>query len=75
VDPFYTSAARHFNHMFERYGYPIIVFNLVKQKEHVPRESLLLHEFTQLVEYLNATLDENQSIQYIAWDMARASKS
>jgi hypothetical protein len=61
--------------MFERYGYPIIVFNLIKQKEHVPRESLLLHEFTQLVQYLNETLNEEHSIDYVAWDMARASKS
>lgn len=30
VDPFYSAAALHFDNLFERYGSPIFVLNLVK---------------------------------------------
>ena len=30
VDPFYTAAALHFDDLFERYGSPIYVLNLIK---------------------------------------------
>lgn len=30
VDPFYCAAALHFDNLFERYGAPIFVLNLVK---------------------------------------------
>lgn len=30
VDPFYGAAALHFDNLFERYGAPIFVLNLVK---------------------------------------------
>ncbi len=30
VDPFYGAAALHFDNLFERYGSPIFVLNLVK---------------------------------------------
>ncbi len=30
IDPFYGAAALHFNNLFERYGSPIFVLNLVK---------------------------------------------
>lgn len=75
MDPFYTSTARHFNNMMVRYGCPIIVLNLVKAKEKTKRESILLHEFTRAINYLNQTLPSDKKIKYIAWDMARASKS
>ena len=34
-----------------------------------------MDEFTQAVQYLNQTLPMDKKIIYIAWDMARASKS
>lgn len=34
VDPFYSAAALHFDDLFERYGAPIYVLNLVKVKIH-----------------------------------------
>jgi len=34
VDPFYSAAALHFNDLFERYGAPIYVLNLVKVKRY-----------------------------------------
>jgi len=30
MDPFYSAAALHFDDLFERYGSPIYVLNLVK---------------------------------------------
>ncbi len=32
VDPFYGAAALHFDNLFERYGAPIFVLNLVKAR-------------------------------------------
>jgi phosphatidylinositol 3,5-bisphosphate 5-phosphatase len=74
VDPFFSAAALHFDNMFERYGTPIIVLNLVKSRERQPRESLLLKEFTQAISYLNQFLPKDKEIRHIAWDMSRASK-
>ncbi|KAJ8324337.1 hypothetical protein BDV3_005195 [Batrachochytrium dendrobatidis] len=75
IDPFHAAAAKHFNDMFHRYGTPIIVLNLVKTKEKVKRESILLDRFTEAISYLNIFLPSDKEILYIAWDMARASKS
>lgn len=75
VDPFYSAAALHFNNLFERYGAPIYVLNLIKSRERVPRESKLLVEFTNAIHYLNQFLPEDKKIIYRAWDMSRASKS
>ncbi|KAI8147495.1 SacI homology domain-containing protein [Fennellomyces sp. T-0311] len=75
VDPFYTAAALHFENLFARYGAPIVVLNLIKQKESHKRESILGSEFEQAISYLNQFLPEDKKIKYIAWDMSRASKS
>ncbi|KAJ3191528.1 phosphatidylinositol-3,5-bisphosphate 5-phosphatase [Irineochytrium annulatum] len=75
IDPFYSAAALHFDDMFRRYGAPIIVLNLIKSKEKTPRESILLDEFSQMIQYLNQFLRPDMQIKYIPWDMARASKS
>ena len=34
IDPFFSAAALHFDHMFMRYGTPVIVLNLVKVCQH-----------------------------------------
>jgi phosphatidylinositol 3,5-bisphosphate 5-phosphatase len=75
VDPFYGAAALHFDNLFERYGAPVYVLNLVKARERTPRESKLLHEFTNAINYLNQFLPSNKKIIHKAWDMSRASKS
>ncbi|KAL8836191.1 MAG: hypothetical protein Q9205_004696 [Flavoplaca limonia] len=75
VDPFFSAAALHFDNLFERYGAPIYVLNLVKSRERIPRESILLHEYTNAITYLNQSLPEGKKILYKAWDMSRASKS
>ncbi|KAF7523878.1 hypothetical protein G7054_g11618 [Neopestalotiopsis clavispora] len=75
VDPFYTAAALHFDNLFERYGSPIYVLNLVKARERTPRESKLLHEYTNCINYLNQFLPEEHKIIQKHWDMSRAAKS
>ncbi|KAH8594459.1 polyphosphoinositide phosphatase [Bisporella sp. PMI_857] len=75
VDPFYSAAALHFDNLFERYGAPIYVLNLVKSKERTPRESKLLLEFTKAINYLNQFLPDDKKIIHKAWDMSRASKA
>ncbi len=75
VDPFYGAAALHFDNLFERYGGPVYVLNLVKSRERTPRESKLLHEFTNAINYLNQFLPADKKIIHKAWDMSRASKS
>ncbi|KAG0044295.1 phosphatidylinositol-3,5-bisphosphate 5-phosphatase [Gryganskiella cystojenkinii] len=75
VDPYFSAAALHFDDMFKRYGAPCIVLNLIKAKEKTPRESLLLKEFEDCIDYLNQFLPEDKKIWHIKWDMSRASKS
>src|SRR6187402_2768953 len=72
VDPFYSAAALHFDNLFERYGAPVYVLNLVKAKERTPRESKLLLEYTKAIDYLNQFLPEGKKIFHKAWDMSRA---
>ncbi|CAM1511088.1 Fc.00g086010.m01.CDS01 [Cosmosporella sp. VM-42] len=74
VDPFYGAAALHFDNLFERYGGPIYVVNLIKAKERQPRESKLLEEYTNAIDYLNQFLPAGKRIVHKAWDMSRASK-
>ncbi|KAG6837048.1 hypothetical protein H0H93_015619 [Arthromyces matolae] len=73
IDPFYSAASRHFNDLFKRYGTPITILNLIKRREPVPRESKLLHEYTECVRYLNQFLPPDKMV-YRAWDMSRAYK-
>lgn len=74
MDPFYTAASLHFNNLFQRYGTPITILNLIKKREPQPRESKLLYEYTQCVEYLNQFLPHGKKMIYRAWDMSRAHK-
>jgi phosphatidylinositol 3,5-bisphosphate 5-phosphatase len=74
VDPFFTAAARHFDNLMARYGAPIIILNLIKKREPVPRESKLLDEYTECVDYLNQFLPKEQKMVYRPWDMSRAYK-
>lgn len=75
VDPFYSAAALHFDNLFERYGSPIYVLNLVKAKERTPRESKLLEEYRKAITYLNQFLPEKHKIIQRHWDMSRAAKA
>ncbi|CAK5279425.1 unnamed protein product [Mycena citricolor] len=74
VDPFFTAAARHFDNLLKRYGGPLMILNLIKKREPVPRESKLLDEYTHCVNYLNQFLPKEKRMHYRAWDMSRAYK-
>lgn len=74
MDPYFKAAARHFDSLLEKYGGPIIVVNLVKSKEPVPRESKLLTGYTECIRYLNQFLPATKQIISIPFDMSRATK-
>ena len=74
-DPFYQPGALHFDNLFERYGCPVYVLNLIKARERTPRESKLLVEFEKGIDYLNQSLPKDKHILYKAFDMSRASKT
>lgn len=61
IDPFYEAAAKHFDRMLSRYGYPIRVLNLVKTREKRARESILSNEFEACIRYLNQFLPQKRS--------------
>lgn len=69
------SSGNHFNNLFERYGTPIIILNLVKKREKKKQESLLSEEYMTSVRYLNQFLPPEHHIQYTSFDMARKNKS
>ncbi|KAG7892079.1 hypothetical protein KL905_003589 [Ogataea polymorpha] len=74
-DPFYSASALHFDNLFKRYGAPVQILNLIKQREKTARETKLLRAFEDCIEYLNQFLPEKKKIDYTAWDMSRASKN
>lgn len=75
VDPFFSPAALHFDKLFQRYGGGVIqILNLIKTKEKRPRETKLLKEFEQCVNYLNKQLPQGKKMDYVSWDMSKASK-
>ncbi|XP_049833832.1 polyphosphoinositide phosphatase isoform X1 [Schistocerca gregaria] len=73
-DPFAETAGEHFNQLFQRYGAPIIILNLVKKREKKKHESMLSEEFSTAIAYLNQFLPPDHQIQYISFDMARIFK-
>lgn len=65
----------HFDNLFQRYGGGTIqILNLIKTKEKTPRETKLLWEFEQCIDYLNEFLPTLKKLDYTSWDMSRASK-
>ncbi|KAF0744793.1 hypothetical protein AaE_008470, partial [Aphanomyces astaci] len=74
IDPSYTATQMHFADLFERYGSPVLVLNLVKQQEKTAREKLLGQEFKDAIEYLNTFLPPEHRIRYVALDYSRLSK-
>lgn len=73
-DPFYQSSAIHFNNLFQRYGLPIVILNLIKTKEKQPRELKLNQHFLDCVKYLNQFLPQENRLRYYSFDMSKHSK-
>ncbi|XP_028761182.1 phosphoinositide phosphatase SAC1-like [Neltuma alba] len=74
-DPTYEATKLHFEDLAERYGNPIIVFNLIKTVEKRPREMILRREFANAVGYLNQILPKENELRYIHWDFHKFSKT
>ncbi|XP_078069659.1 polyphosphoinositide phosphatase [Mustelus asterias] len=75
ADPFAHVAALHFDQMFQRFGTPIIILNLVKKREKRKHERILSEALLSAITYLNQFLPPEYAIHYIAWDMAKYTKS
>ncbi|XP_050993954.1 polyphosphoinositide phosphatase isoform X1 [Labeo rohita] len=75
ADPYAHIAALHFDQMLQRFGSPIIILNLVKKREKRKHEKILSEEFYPAITNLNQFLPPEHGIEYIAWDMARYTKS
>uniref|UniRef100_A0A3B4A220 SAC domain-containing protein n=1 Tax=Periophthalmus magnuspinnatus TaxID=409849 RepID=A0A3B4A220_9GOBI len=75
ADPYAHVAALHFDQMLQRFGSPIIILNLVKKREKRKHEKILSEELYPAVINLNQFLPPEHCIEYIAWDMARYTKS
>ncbi|XP_056150292.1 polyphosphoinositide phosphatase isoform X1 [Lampris incognitus] len=75
ADPYAHVAALHFDQMLQRFGSPIIILNLVKKREKRKHEKILSEELYPAVNNLNQFLPPDHCIDYIAWDMARYTKS
>ncbi|XP_077409573.1 polyphosphoinositide phosphatase isoform X2 [Vanacampus margaritifer] len=75
ADPYAHIAGLHFDQMLQRFGSPIIIFNLVKKREKRKHEKILSEELYPAVINLNQFLPQQHGIEYIAWDMARYTKS
>ncbi|TNM94699.1 hypothetical protein fugu_017458 [Takifugu bimaculatus] len=75
ADPYAHVAGLHFDQMLQRFGSPIIILNLVKKREKRKHEKILSEELYPAVINLNQFLPPENCIDYIAWDMARYTKS
>ncbi|XP_066463833.1 polyphosphoinositide phosphatase isoform X3 [Eleutherodactylus coqui] len=75
ADPYAHVAAYHFDQMLQRFGSPIIILNLVKEREKRRHERILSDELVAAVTYLNQFIPPDRSIVYIPWDMAKYTKS
>ncbi|XP_061479575.1 polyphosphoinositide phosphatase isoform X2 [Rhineura floridana] len=75
ADPYAHVAALHFDQMLQRFGSPIIILNLVKEREKRKHERILSEELVAAVTYLNQFLPPEHAIVYIPWDMAKYTKS
>ncbi|GAA5994963.1 phosphatidylinositol-3,5-bisphosphate 5-phosphatase [Rhodotorula paludigena] len=69
-DPYYAAAAKHFDGLLRAYGGSVVVLNLIKHGDK--RESTLLPEFKECVDYLNQFLPDERKIDYITFDMSAA---
>ncbi|XP_077443761.1 polyphosphoinositide phosphatase [Stigmatopora argus] len=75
ADPYAHVAGLHFDQMLQRFGSPIIILNLVKKREKRKHEKILSEALYPAVLNLNQFLPPQHGIEYIAWDMARYTKS
>lgn len=75
VDPSYLATQEHFADLMRRYGSPVTVLDLLKQKERAKRESIIGSEFRYAVSVVNCSMDKDHAVRYCALDFSRISKS
>lgn len=73
-DPYARTPGRHFERLLRHFGAPVIVLNLVKQRERRRHESILTDEMVLAVSYLNQFLAPANRLRYVHFDMARKSR-
>jgi hypothetical protein len=74
IDPKYRATQLHLQDMMARYASPLLVLNLLKQREKREREILIGREFTRSTDYLNTLLPDKHKVRYVALDFTRISK-
>ena len=72
--PEFERARLHFEDMFERYGAPCQVMNLVKKKEKKDREKLIGSGFKECIEYFHACGLPEDALTYEAVDVTNLLK-
>jgi hypothetical protein len=65
----------HFSRLFQRYGDTIVILNIAKGEEKVPRETIIGQEFAEAINLLNSKLPEDHHIIYVPFDIRRSHKT
>jgi hypothetical protein len=75
-DPTHAPARRHIAALFERYGAPLLVLNLVKKREKgAARESAIGREWSRAAAALNKELPPDVRMQYLSIDYTAVVKT
>ncbi|VDM42474.1 unnamed protein product [Toxocara canis] len=74
-EPHAQTAAAHFRELRKKYGFPIIVMNLVKRREKRRHEAVLHDQFLKAVKYLNQFVPGPERIAYLSFDVARCNQT
>lgn len=79
ADPTYDATLRHFEGLWQEYGGPVLVFDLVRQVERRPRELLLGQALSAAVAELNRRLEREGHahaghLRHIPYDFKKESK-
>ena len=56
MDPNYSATQLHTADLVERYSSPVLVLNLVKQKEKRMREAIVGREFKRAIDHINVSM-------------------
>jgi hypothetical protein len=70
-DPFYEATHLHFEDLSRRYLDPIVVLNLVKQRERLPHERVLGGDLRRAFALLNIQSPPEKAVDYIALDFTQ----
>ena len=69
------AARKHFSSILKRYGAPVLVWNLIKQKESRPRETVVGSQFKRCMSFINSVLPNDYKIDFKAWDFKECQRS